>query len=429
MPQPKKSKPKYRPTVFDPALFRRQLSGAPVTDLQYRLLVNLCEHTQVDKPIVTVSNERLADLSNCSKRAVIANLGQLEAAGWIRRVGPRVGGNAGAAKWRLRHTDMRMRSDGKGPMWEPRKLDADVYSERASQGCTAVHEGCTESVSRVHAERLKGAPPCTPSSYEVELPADAPAPGLTPPDAALAGSDQVTDEQTDDDGTKLYRDVYNRTLEALGNYEWNAATEIASQAVDWFKREPGALDEIRATAFTQIRWMAAEQTAARRRKAEEIAAREAQEAEEAEYDRKCEFECGLCGPPGTWKGYDPMVLAPDGSPLVLVFPVGRGVSDEEAEAVGLATFRMEIPGVTTYEYAQVRCSHRGDDMRSLIADYERGNAVQVSSLKLLGLVGHRQNGALPAHVPLLAAEEQPAIAEDLPQALSGVERTSEIEGL
>jgi hypothetical protein len=120
---------KYEPETFSPSHFRRSLSGAGITRLQHRILVELCEHSQMDKPNVKVSNERLADLCECTTEAVRKNLNVLEQQGFIQSIGRRLGGNQGANRWRLVYTGMRNRSDNGQPMWDALGWDKDVFVE------------------------------------------------------------------------------------------------------------------------------------------------------------------------------------------------------------------------------------------------------------------------------------------------------------
>lgn len=118
---------KYQPTKFSPSHFRRSLSGADeLTHVQYRILIELCEHTQIDKPCVKVSNVRLAAHVGITADAVRKNLNQLAEMGFIRSVGRRVGGNGGANIWRLIYTGMRAREDNGEPMWDPQGWAPDV---------------------------------------------------------------------------------------------------------------------------------------------------------------------------------------------------------------------------------------------------------------------------------------------------------------
>ncbi len=119
---------KYQPTTFSPSHFRRSLSGADITDLQYRILVVLCEHSQMDKPNVKVSNERLAEHCGVKNPDTIRkHLNCLEQKGFIQSVGRRFGGNQGANRWRLIYTGMRNRTDNGQPMWDALGWDKDIF--------------------------------------------------------------------------------------------------------------------------------------------------------------------------------------------------------------------------------------------------------------------------------------------------------------
>ena len=115
-PRPDKKTKKYRPESFSPSHFRRSLSGAGITGLQYRILVVLCEHSQMDKPNVKVSNERLAEHCECTTDAIRKNLNQLAEQGFVQSIGRRFGGNHGANRWRLVYTGIRNRADNGQPM-------------------------------------------------------------------------------------------------------------------------------------------------------------------------------------------------------------------------------------------------------------------------------------------------------------------------
>lgn len=115
-PRPDKKTKKYRPESFSPSHFRRSLSGAGITGLLYRILVVLCEHSQMDKPNVKVSNERLAEHCECTTDAIRKNLNQLAEQGFVQSIGRRFGGNHGANRWRLVYTGIRNRADNGQPM-------------------------------------------------------------------------------------------------------------------------------------------------------------------------------------------------------------------------------------------------------------------------------------------------------------------------
>jgi hypothetical protein len=163
------------PTTFNPSLLRRSLSAADITALQYRLLVELCEHSQIDKPTVKVSNVRLANHCGCTEEAVRQNLNKLQSAGFIQSVGKRQGGNAGANRWRLVYTGMRTRPDTGQPTWDTQGFDRDVFVDSpACHGCglpqppTPVGQPPTQTPPTPNADPSNPQPALGLSSYEVE---------------------------------------------------------------------------------------------------------------------------------------------------------------------------------------------------------------------------------------------------------------------
>jgi hypothetical protein len=192
---------KYQPTTFSPSLFRRSLSGAGLTHLQHRLLTELCEHSQIDKPTVKVSNARLAHHCECTEEAVRQNLNRLQSAGFVQSVGKRQGGNQGANRWRLIYTGMRNRSDTGQPTWDAQGWDRDVFVDSpACHGCGAAQpptpvgqpptqpgQPPTQTPSTPNADTLNPQPGLGLSSKEADVvcfadyEVDAYASGATPP--------------------------------------------------------------------------------------------------------------------------------------------------------------------------------------------------------------------------------------------------------
>jgi hypothetical protein len=127
----------YNPKTFSPSHFRRSLSGADLTALEYRILVEMCEHSQIDKPVVRIGSPRLAGLCGCTPESVRKCWGQLKAKGFIYPVGKHGGGNK-VDRWRLIDNGMRTNRDGQ-PWWDPNGWEAGVYCESAER-CEACGE-------------------------------------------------------------------------------------------------------------------------------------------------------------------------------------------------------------------------------------------------------------------------------------------------
>jgi hypothetical protein len=163
---------KYQPTTFSPSHFRRSLSGVDLTELEYRILVEMCEHTQVDKPVVTIGSPRLALLCGSRPESVRNCWRRLKAKGFIYPVGRHGGGNK-VDRWRLIDNGVRTNPDGQ-PLWDPKGWDAGVYCESAQRCQTCGQPSSMDAqpssttLSTVIPDALNRNPGITRSSYEVE---------------------------------------------------------------------------------------------------------------------------------------------------------------------------------------------------------------------------------------------------------------------
>lgn len=88
-------------TAFHPRDFRRGLRHAGLTHGEYRVAVELAEHSNRDDPIVWPSVAALADVCAMTERGVQGILSSLSAKGVATRVSSTKGGRGNTNRWRL----------------------------------------------------------------------------------------------------------------------------------------------------------------------------------------------------------------------------------------------------------------------------------------------------------------------------------------
>lgn len=88
-------------TAFHPRDFRRGLRHAGLTHGEYRVAVELAEHSNRDDPIVWPSVAALADVCAMTERGVQCILSSLSAKGVAARVSSTKGGRGNTNRWRL----------------------------------------------------------------------------------------------------------------------------------------------------------------------------------------------------------------------------------------------------------------------------------------------------------------------------------------
>ena len=208
---------------------------------------------------------------------------------------------------------------------------------------------------------------------------------------------------------------------AIRNYHFDRfadqaeAAEVADVAVEHLADHPDSIDEIFAAIDIDV--------AKKQAQAEMPAAAAAEEAElDAEY-LESQKDCTQCGPPGPKHLGDGYIKAPDGTPLVVVFPPGRvpvwedyredpAVRDCPPHLRGgaIELFKMPIGDpdspVGVLDYAQVFCDHRTESNQSTIDDLTQTHGARVMSIMQLGDAG---NGFGIRRLPAAHADTTAAI--------------------
>lgn len=198
----------------------------------------------------------------------------------------------------------------------------------------------------------------------------------------------------------VYERVRRYHLDRLGD---PYAADVMAQQVDrWLARDPDGriedafarIDKLAAEKADEDEQLASQKKAEADRLAREKAEADAEAAELAASDLRYEYDCEACGPRGP-KYDDSVVMAPDDTPLVLVFPAGRIPESDDR----LKCYRMRLANRHTWEYAELLCDHRPDDLADMLKSYTSQYGAQVTSLAVANLGGYDQASALPEYLP------------------------------
>lgn len=169
---------------FNPRDFRRGLRDASITDAEYRVAVELCEHAGIGKPVVWPSVPTLAENCCMKDRAVQYILRRLESKGVIACENRSKGGRGQTSRWRLLTKTVHSHA----PFTDPETVHHDSRNGAPARPKT-VHGHAPEEV--IEEERRSAA--------------RAPAPADAAPRAPRQGSGQkpVNDEGASEDGLLL----------------------------------------------------------------------------------------------------------------------------------------------------------------------------------------------------------------------------------
>jgi Helix-turn-helix domain len=133
---------------FNPREFRRSLRRPDISDAEYRVAVELCEHANRGDPIVWPSVPTLAEDSAMTDRAVQKILRRLEDKGVIVCEIRSKGGRGKSSRWRL-IVNTETVNDGT-PFTEPERVNHGARNgePRSTKPRTAVHPKKIEEEGR-----------------------------------------------------------------------------------------------------------------------------------------------------------------------------------------------------------------------------------------------------------------------------------------